>query len=211
MSSKTHQTLLISEIYKSRKNILDIMESQNYNVSDYNHFSINEVNSMHQNNQMDMLLENDKSEKKIYIRYNLENKISESIISNFVEDLFYLSETLTKNDTLFIITKEELNDPLKNVLKTIWEKEKINIVIESIARLQYNILNHTLVPKHSIINEEELAKLMERYNILSKEQLPEINRFDPVAKLIGIKPNEVCVIKRPSKAAIESNYYRVCV
>jgi DNA-directed RNA polymerase subunit H (RpoH/RPB5) len=210
MSSKTQQSLLISEVYKSRRNILDIMEKQNYNVSEYNNFSINEVNSMFNNNQMDMILEND-NERKIYIRYNLGSKINESVILNFVEDLFYLSETLQKSDTLFIITKEELNDPLSNVLKQIWEKEKVHIVIESIARLQYNILNHTLVPNHRIMNDNEVSAMMEKYNILSLEQLPEINRFDPVAKLIGIKPKEVCEIKRPSKSAIESYYYRVCV
>lgn len=210
MSSKTQQSLLISEVYKSRRNILDIMEKQNYNVSDYNNFSINEVNSMFNNDQMDMILENDKS-KKIYIRYNLGSKINESIILNFVEDLFYLSETLQKTDTLFIITKEELNDPLSNVLKQIWEKEKVHIVIESIARLQFNILNHNLVPNHRVMKDNEVKAMMEKYNILSLEQLPEINRFDPVAKLIGIKPKEVCEIKRPSKSAIESYYYRVCV
>jgi len=186
------------------------MEKQNYNVSEYSNFSINEVNSMFNNDQMDMILEND-NERKIYIRYNLGSKINESVILNFVEDLFYLSETLQKSDTLFIITKEELNDPLSNVLKQIWEKEKVHIVIESIARLQFNILNHNLVPNHRIMNDNEVSAMMEKYNILSLEQLPEINRFDPVAKLIGIKPKEVCEIKRPSKSAIESYYYRVCV
>lgn len=210
MSSKTQQSLLISEVYKSRRNILDIMKKQNYNVSEYSNFSINEVNSMFNNDQMDMILEND-NERKIYIRYNLGSKINESVILNFVEDLFYLSETLQKTDTLFIITKEELNDPLSNVLKQIWEKEKVHIVIESIARLQFNLLNHNLVPNHRIMNDNEVGGIMEKYNILSLEQLPEINRFDPVAKLIGIKPKEVCEIKRPSKSAIESYYYRVCV
>jgi DNA-directed RNA polymerase subunit H (RpoH/RPB5) len=210
MSSKTHQSLLISEVYKSRKNILEIMERQNFNVSEYSNFSINEVNSMFNNDQMDIILKNDNN-RKIYIRYNLGSKINESVILNFVEDLFYLSETLKKTDTLFIITKEELNDPLSNVLKQIWEKEKVHIVIESIARLQFNILNHNLVPNHRIMNENEVSAMMEKYNILSLEQLPEINRFDPVAKLIGIKPKEVCEIKRPSKSAIESYYYRVCV
>ena len=210
MSSKTQQSLLISEVYKSRRNILDIMGKQNYNISDYSNFSINEVNSMFNNDQMDMILENDK-DRKIYIRYNLGSKINESVILNFVEDLFYLSETLQKTDTLFIITKEELNDPLSNVLKQIWEKEKVHIVIESIARLQFNLLNHNLVPNHRIMNDNEVSAMMEKYNILSLEQLPEINRFDPVAKLIGIKPKEVCEIKRPSKSAIESYYYRVCV
>jgi DNA-directed RNA polymerase subunit H len=211
MSNKTHQTILISEIFKSRKNILDILESQNYNTSDYSNFSINEVNSMHQNNQMDMLLEKNDNSKKIYIRYNLGNKISEAIILNFIEDLYDLSETLSKNDILYIVAKDEPNESIKHVLKQIWAKSKVYIIIDCIARLQYNILNHILVPNHRIMSQDEVQIMMDKYNILSLQQLPEINRFDPVAKVIGIKPNEVCEITRPSKAAIESKYYRVCV
>ena len=50
-------SVLISNIYNSRKNILDLMAKQGYNINDYANFSVNEVNSMKQNNQLDMLLE----------------------------------------------------------------------------------------------------------------------------------------------------------
>ena len=50
-------SVLISSVYNSRKIILELMEKQNYNVEDYTNFSINEVNSMKMNNQLDMLLE----------------------------------------------------------------------------------------------------------------------------------------------------------
>ena len=48
---------LISLIYKSRKIILDLMRSQNYSIDEYANFSINEINSMYQTKQLDMLLE----------------------------------------------------------------------------------------------------------------------------------------------------------
>ena len=47
----------ISQIFNSRKIVLDLMEKQGYNINDYANFSVNEVNSMKQNNQLDMLLE----------------------------------------------------------------------------------------------------------------------------------------------------------
>ena len=56
MQNQNHSSL-ISSIYKARKTILELMDKQGYNVSDYSNFSINEVNSMKQNNQLDMLLE----------------------------------------------------------------------------------------------------------------------------------------------------------
>ena len=51
-----NSSILISHIYTSRKIILELLEKQNYNTSDYSNFSISEVNSMKQNNQLDMLL-----------------------------------------------------------------------------------------------------------------------------------------------------------
>ena len=52
-----NSSILISNIYNSRKVILELMKQQGYNVNDYSNFSINEVNSMKLNNQLDMLLE----------------------------------------------------------------------------------------------------------------------------------------------------------
>jgi DNA-directed RNA polymerase subunit H (RpoH/RPB5) len=59
--------------------------------------------------------------------------------------------------------------------------------------------------------EKEVKEIMKKYNILEKTQFPEISRFDPVAKIIGLRPGNVCHIIRPSKTAIETNYYRVCI
>ena len=47
----------ILSIYKSRKNILDILYlNLNYDVKDYENFSINEIDAMYTNSQLDMLL-----------------------------------------------------------------------------------------------------------------------------------------------------------
>lgn len=215
--SSLNTSLLISNIYTSRKIILELMEKQGYNVDDYANFSVNEVNSMKQNNQLDILLEKKNidalsgKKNKIYIRYNLGKAIRPNNIHEMIDDLFMLSETLTKDDTLFIIIKDDPNDTIINELKHIWETDGIFIVIESIKRLQFNILKHVLVPNHIIISEEEVQDVMFKYNITNKNNFPDISRFDPVARVIGLRPGQVCKIIRPSKTAIEAPYYRICV
>jgi len=210
-------SILISTVYKSRKTVLELMQKQGYNVDDYFNFSINEVNSMMQNNQLDMLLEKKdedivtKYKNKIYIRYYLGKMLRPSNLHEMIDDLFNLEEVLKKDDTLFIIIKDEINETLTNELKHIWEKDGIFVVIESIKRLQFNILNHALVPSHRVMNDKEVEEVMKRYNIKDKTQFPEISRFDPVARVIGLRPGKVCNIIRSSKTAIEANYYRVCV
>jgi DNA-directed RNA polymerase subunit H (RpoH/RPB5) len=212
-----NSSVLISQIYKSRNTVLELMNKQGYNITDYANFSVSEVNSMKQNNQLDMLLEKitedvDSGRKnKIYIRYYLGKAIRPANLQEMIDDLFLLTETLTRQDTLFIIIKDEPNETLINELKHIWEKDGIFIVIENIKRLQFNILNHVLVPLHTVLAESDIKLIMEKYNITSKSLFPDISRFDPVARVIGLRPGQVCHIIRPSKTAIEANYYRVCI
>jgi DNA-directed RNA polymerase subunit H (RpoH/RPB5) len=212
-----NSSILISQIYKSRNTILELMGKQGYNVDDYAKFSVSEVNSMKQNNQLDMLLEkltedvDSGIKNKIYIRYYLGKAIRPANLQEMIDDLFLLTETLTRKDTLFIIIKDEPNETLINELKHIWEKDGIFIVIENIKRLQFNILNNILVPPHTVLAESDVKLIMEKYNITDKSLFPDISRFDPVARVIGLRPGQVCHIVRPSKTAIEANYYRVCI
>ena len=131
-------------------------------------------------------------------------------LQEMIDDLFNLEEVLKKEDVLYIIIKDEANETLINELKHIWEKDGIFIVIESIKRLQFNILNHSLVPSHRLMPESEVLEVMKKYNIANKSLFPDISRFDPVARAIGLRPGNVCHIIRPSKTAIEADYYRVC-
>lgn len=208
MTSK-NSNILISAVYKSRRTVLDLIKAQGFNISDYDNFGISEVNSMEQNNQLDMLLDN--GINKTYIRYFLNKKISVTNINDMIEDLYVVSETLKKEDTLFIIVREDLNDTATTELVHIWETEGIYIVIENIKRLQFNILEHSLVPKHRVMKEDEVQEKIKKYNLTSRTQFPEISRFDPVAKAICLRPGQVCHILRPSKTAITTDYFRLCV
>ena len=212
-----NSSAIISTVFTSRNTILDLMGKQGYNIEDYANFSISEVNSMKQNNQLDMLLEKKdedpltKRKNKIYIRYYLGKTIRPANIQEMIDDLFNLEEILKKEDTLFIIIKDEINETMTNELKHIWETDGIFIVIENIKRLQFNILDHEMQPKFDIVSESEVVNIMKKYNITNKIQFPDISRFDPVSRAIGLRPGQLCHIVRSSKTAIQANYYRLCV
>ena len=216
---------LISQIYKSRTVILDLMNKQGYKTPDYEGFSVNEVNTMKTNNQLDMILEKvvkssspddsldespEDSSQKIYIRYYLAKALRPNNLQEMIDDLFTVEEILTKKDTLMIVVKDEVNETLTNTVKHIWESEKIFIILQPLKRLQFNILDHILVPPHRILSQSEKINIKKRYNIINDNQFPDILRFDPVAQAIGIRPGEVCEIIRPSKTAILEPYYRIC-
>lgn len=206
MSENCSQT--INVLYKSRKNILELLKSQNYDINNHSINNINEINQMFINNQLDMLLEN--KNKKTYVKYHLGKTLRRENINDYIDDLFNLEQILTKTDTLIIVIKMEPNDTLVKCMKQIWEEEGIFIILFNIDRLQYNILQHEYVPKHTVLDNEEIKLVKDKYNIMNDDQLPKISRFDPVAMAIGIRPLEVCKIIRPSKTAIETYYYRIC-
>lgn len=211
--STQNTSSLTAAVYKSRSVLLELMKMQGYNTNDYDGFSVNEVNTMKTNNQLDMILEKEGSDNKtkIYIRYYLAKSLRPANLQEMIDDLFNVEEVLNKNDILMIVVKDEVNETLVNTLKHIWEQDKIFIIIQNLKRLQFNVLKHILVPPHRILSDVEVLAVKTRYNIMNDNQFPDISRFDPVAQAIGIRPGQVCEIIRQSKTAISAPYYRICL
>lgn len=208
----TSKSNRILNIYKSRKNILDILYLNNYVTEEYEKFTINEIDAMYTNQQLDMLLEKKNDKKKIYIKYYLNaRQIRPQNLDDIIEDLFVLENILTKDDTLIIIIDDEPNDTIITKLKYLYDHDGIFVVIHNIRRLQYNILDHKLVPECIILDKEEIDELKRKYHIKDLMQLPEISRFDPQALALCIRPGDVCKFIRNSSTALEYNYYRICV
>lgn len=202
----------IVSIYNSRVNLTDILDGNGYNVKDNDIFSINEVDAMYKNNQLDMLLTNPKNKRKIYIKYYLKAKqIKKQDLDEIIEDLYLIEDVLTKDDTLMIITEDEPNDTIISKIKYLYEHDEIFIVVHNIKRLQFNILKHTLVPSCQVLLQEEVIALKQKYNLNSVKQLPEVSRFDPQSLAMCLRPGEVCKYNRKSVTAMNTEYYRVCV
>jgi DNA-directed RNA polymerase subunit H (RpoH/RPB5) len=214
MSSISSNRIL--NIYNSRNTILELLESQEFDVSGYSGFSINEIDAMFVNSQLDMLVSNSKNDKKVYVKYFISPKqttkqIKSQYLDVIIEDLFVIDNVLTKKDTLIIIIDDEPNDTIITRLKYLFDNDGIFVVIHNIKRLQFNILNHTLIPKIAILEESEVEVLKKKYNLKDLSQLPEISRFDPLALAIMMRPNDVAIIIRDSVTALNNAYYRVCV
>ena len=201
----------IIETYNSRKTIIDLLEAQKYDVSQYKDFGINEVNTLFQTKQMDMLLRKTSEDKKVYVKYHLAKSLRPVNLYEYIEDLFTLEEVLNKKDDLIVIMKDEPNDTIRKTLTNIWEQDGVFVIVINIKRLQYNIMNHQLVPPHIVLSSEEAQEVKRKYNILDNSQMPDISRFSPVSQVIGIRPGDICRIYRPSKTAIKAEFYRVCL
>jgi len=219
MSASQNQIL---QVYNSRKNILEILNQvYNYHIQDYDGFSTNEIDTMLSNNQLDMMLtkttqDMNQNIHKTYIHYsmkdNSENKYNPiTKLGQVIEDLFILSDTLSKDDCLIMIYDGEPNDTLIAYLEQLYQNDHIFVVVMNIKRLQFNILNNYLVPKIEILSDDDVEELKKKHHIKQLTELPEISRFDPQALAICLRPGNICKFFRKSPTAMETEYYRICI
>lgn len=200
------------KLFKSRTTLLEQLDGLDYDTSEYEEFSINEVDAMNNNNQLHMTLQHRTDNRKIHVTYYLNSKqINRANLDNIVEDMYNIDNILTKNDTLIIVIEDEPNDAIITKVKYLYDHDGIFVVIHNINRLQYNLLNHTIVPKCEILGDSEIGELKKKFNISDTKQLPEISRFDPQALVMCMRPGQVCKFKRESSTALFTDYYRICV
>lgn len=201
---------LTNKVYKARKNILKQLKSIGYKTDDYNNFSLNDIATLVENENPDMLLEN--KDSKVYVKfYIFKNNIRLNVINDMISDLYVLEEVLNDNDTLIIITKDMPNLSIKEIQSELFVNENKFVNIRGIDSLQFNILEHKLVPEHIKLNEDEIAVFKKEFSISNNEQLPTISRFDAPVMAINVKPGNIIKINRSCKTSIKSIYYRLCV
>lgn len=117
---------------------------------------------------------------------------------------------LGRKDTLIIVINEDRSDRIVRELSDIWEKHGYFIIVKSLASLQYNVLYHEKVHPHMALTLKEEEAFRKKFNITNDSMIPEISRFDPPAEAIGLRPDRVCRIMRPSNTAIRAPYWRLC-
>ena len=142
----------------------------------------------------------------------VKQNLNDVALRPIIEDLFIDTDTLTKKDTLIVIFDGEPNDTLKSHLIYKYNHDEIFIVVHNIKRLQFNILEHILMPLNiHILSDTETIELKEKYNLKHVKELPEISRFDPMALAICLRPGQICGFDRKSPNPVISHYYRICV
>jgi len=201
----------IRRIYRSRLVLLELMKTQGYNTKNYENFSINNVEAMIGNNQLDMLLERDDGKKASIIYIGKNTQLKAKIIDDYIENLIDIENVLSKKDDIIIVYKDEPNENVLNTLKYKFDNEGVYIIVHNIKRLLFNVLEHSLVPKSRVLSDEEVENLKIKYNLKTLKQLPEVSRFDPQSLAMCLRPGQVCEYIRKSPTSIESKYYRLCV
>jgi|TARA_A100001015_G_scaffold318516_1_gene438632 DNA-directed RNA polymerase subunit H (RpoH/RPB5) len=180
------------EIIKSFDTIL-----YNLNKSGYTHEEMTEPRSY--------FIAKHTNGTRIHILYNM-NKITKINMNKIISEI---SDKI-QGDIVYIVTGSYSLNTLREQLKAEYKPPNY-IIISNLSAHQFRILEHTYVPEHRILTEEEVDSFKNKYNIVDNSQIPEISRFDPVAQAIFMRPGQICKITRRDKATMEDYYYRICI
>ena len=219
-------------VFKSRQNILDMLNYRGFDISTYQNFCREELDVLYDENSLNILVDHKDNPESLLVHYVHHDKMTQKKLKDILGDqgdgiynqelgLFSnknIEDGLIKSNTSTIIliligtevpALQKIADSYYNYSKK--EKKAVYVQIFEIRKLCFNILKHSLVPKHEVLTEDEFIEEVESvYKITSKSQLPAIKRSDPVAKYIGIRPEQVCRITRSSESTGIYTSYRIC-
>ena len=198
------------KLAKSRRYILECLAARGFNVAPFTGFSVSSVHQMSIADDLDMLVTNPTKGTKALVKYHDKKALRSVNISDYVDDYFAYNTTLDESDELIIISRESPNDSVKSAMNSAWYQHGVLLSVIPLRLLQFNVLEHSLVPPHYVLTQSEEADVRRRFNVTDDSQLPSISRFDTVAMLIGLRPGQVCRVERPSRTAINTAFYRIC-
>ena len=174
----------INKIYSKKKDENDENKENNENID----------NNENKEKKQD-------SVKRLYFEFIEGAKISAKDILNFTNKM-----EEGKAESGIIVISGELTSQAKQ--KLVETNNILHVDFFKISELMVNITEHSYVPKHILLNDEEKNILLKRYKI-KENQLPKILTSDPVAKYLGLRKGNVVKIIRDSETAGKYVTYRI--
>ena len=208
--AEQNRKILLPKLYRVYKTLNKMMEDRGFNVdvtlkelsfSDWlkknnNRTTLNGIFYKKDINNADAIV-------RLYFEYLEGFKISANDIG-----IFFTNMKEAKADSGIIIISGQLTSQAKQKLIDI--NYELQVECFNIAELMVNITEHSYVPKHVLLNDEDKKLLLKRYKV-KENQLPKILITDPVARYLGLRRGNVVKIIRDSETSGKYVTYRITV
>jgi DNA-directed RNA polymerase subunit H (RpoH/RPB5) len=216
----------LNEIYNSRRTLLKYLKGQNYDTEKYENFTISEISAMEQAshtqntsallNQLNFEVSTKLPDKetggirKCSIVYYINKAMKKTVLQELIDE-YYDYDDRDKTLCSLVIVTSNVNDTNLNIVREMWEKYGQYCALYDLSSLQYNVIEHSFVPKHVKLTSEQKEAIKKKYNISKDSHFPEISMFDPVSKAMLLRPGDLCEITRYEKISFKNTFYRICV
>jgi len=168
--------------------------------------------------EMKNLIESIKNDAIRHIQ-NYSESIQKTIPEDMVEECIKAFNTQYCKIYLFITrntkASETLHEKYDKMCNDIQNSCGLHVQLFNLKCLMFDVTSHVLVPHHkkleSDFHSSTIDFIMKKYNISQKEDFPLISHYDPIARFIGLKENDICQITRRNQTCGDFVYYRRCV
>jgi len=204
---------LVRKVFTARAILLKQLAKLGYTTRMWDEETPAEIDMRIQNKELNFVLEpsGGMNEGATHIRFHIEKALRHIHINALADEFAEMTGYDRSKDTIVLISKDLPNDSVKSALETVYATKGIYIIVRALQELQFNILEHKLVPKQTKLTPSQTQDLKKQYRIQDvRKQLPGISRFDPAARAIQLRPGQVVKILRASVNSGFTNYYRVC-
>lgn len=219
---------LLDNIHRSRSNILDMLETRNYNTKKYRNFSYDTLTTLYEKHEqgkygtipelspLDINVSSKVDDSKIIVKYRLDEKFKNTASLKKLVALIYEEHELTEKDTLIILVVNAIlpkPNNYENTVFTFTEEFRIQNKYVQVFGLENHLINiskHVFVPKHTILNDEEITEVCNKYNIV-KHNLHRILSQDPMSKYLGLRIGQVVKVNSSNPIVGYTPSYKICV
>lgn len=217
---------LVDVLFRSRTTLLDHLEDSGYDTQPWRKFSYKEIDAMVPKPpagmppalRMALTRRPDAPQEgaqQCWVYFSLtriKQKLAGTVEKILEPDEGSAFPSLDPATTeLIVMVMEPVAQNFHALAFDMWAKRQLRIRFFQAEAVINNPLKHVLVPKHEKVPKEEVEALLKEL-CAKPSQLP-IIRFheDPIARMLGLLPQDIVKITRPSPTAGECIVYRVCL
>ncbi len=189
-------------LFKVRKTVLEMLTDRGYTITDLYNINFTDFSILVDSNKIDIIAKKPNNEE-VYVYFYTDSKNFGK--NEFKNSVASIKENNENDINIILVINDKINDPVK---KEMIKPQYKNVEIFMKKLLTFNITRHDLVPKHTLLTEDEIQKIVDKYNT-PKHMFPKMLSTDPVAKYYGVKPGDMFEITRKSASVGKCLSYRI--
>jgi len=144
----------------------------------------------------------------ILIIFSTKARISEKDLNTFIE---YARENNYTSGTI-IVGLSRPSEAVLNTLRNYVNQRNVPLLhVFEIRHLQIQYGRHHKVPKHRIVDANELPEILKHENAKSPSVFRKIDSQDAMAKWVGARPGDVLEVVGMCESSVENKRYLFCM
>jgi len=144
----------------------------------------------------------------VLIVFSTKARISEKDLNTFID---YAKENNYSNGMILVGLTKPSEAVLSSVRNYINQRDVPLLHVFEIRHLQLQYGKHTKVPKHRIVDSNELPNILKAENAKDPSIFRKIDSQDPMAKWTGARPGDVLEVTGMCETSVENKRYLFCI